>query len=78
MNQEILEQTIQIIKSHSPETLIEASTLFVEDLGFDSIRFMDLLAEIENHFDVSIPLKNLPNIQTIEDTVRFLETLLEK
>jgi len=78
MNQEILDQTIQIIKSHSPDAHVEAATLFIEDLGFDSIRLMDILGDIEDHFDVSIPLKNLPNIQTIEDTVRFLETLLEK
>lgn len=78
MNQKILEQTIQIIKSYSPNAHVEASTLFVEDLGFDSIIFMDLLSEIENHFDVFIPFKDLPNIQTIEDTVNFLETLLEE
>ena len=78
MNQKILEQTIQIIKSYSPDVHVNASTLFIEDLGFDSIKIMDLISEIENHFGVFIPLKSLPNIQTVEDTVNFLETLLEE
>lgn len=39
----------------------------VGDLGLDSVQVLDLLMEIEDRFDVSIPLNILPDIHTVKD-----------
>ena len=48
---------------------------FVADLGFDSLKVMKLLEKVEDHYDISIPLNILPNIQTVKDFVLQLEKL---
>jgi len=39
----------------------------VGDLGLDSVQVLDLLMEVEDRFDVSIPLNVLPDIRTVKD-----------
>ena len=49
---------------------------FVADLGFDSLKVMKLLEKVEDHYDVSIPLNILPDIQTVKDFVLQLEKIV--
>ena len=49
---------------------------FVADLGFDSLKVMKLLEKVEDHYDISIPLNILPDIQTVKDFVLQLEKLM--
>ena len=49
---------------------------FVADLGFDSLKVMKLLEKVEDHYDISIPLNILPDIQTIKDFVLQLQKLM--
>jgi len=45
---------------------------FIEDMGFDSMALLEVLATMEKKFGVSIPESEFPNITTIEkcaDTV---------
>jgi len=48
----------------SPEP-ITASTDISRDLNMDSLAVMDLLMELEDRFDVSIPLNMVPEIATV-------------
>jgi acyl carrier protein len=48
---------------------------FVADLGFDSLKVMKLLEKVEDHYDISIPLNILPDIQTVKDFVLQLQKL---
>jgi acyl carrier protein len=38
---------------------------------------MQVLLKIEDQFDISIPLNNLPNIRTVKDLGQEIETLLK-
>ncbi|MCA9452715.1 MAG: acyl carrier protein, partial [Nitrospira sp.] len=38
---------------------------------------MQVLLKIEDHFDISIPLNNLPNIRTVKDLGEEIEKLLK-
>jgi acyl carrier protein len=49
---------------------------FVADLGFDSLKVMKFLEKVEDHYDISIPLNILPDIQTIKDFVLQLQELM--
>ena len=55
-------------------TLDEDSEL-VTQLGLTSLQVMELIEQIEDHFDISIPLNILPDIRTVRDLARNLEKL---
>jgi acyl carrier protein len=44
---------------------ITATTDIAQDLNMDSLAVMDLLMELEDKFDVSIPLNMVPEIATV-------------
>ena len=55
---------------------ITAATDISQDLNLDSVAVLDLLMELEEKFDVSIPLNVLPEIKTVgelADAVRRLK-----
>ncbi len=51
-------------------TPIRLDSSIALDLGFDSIRVLELVAEIEEHFDITVPLNELDGIKTVGDIVR--------
>ena len=53
----------------APETQIAGG------LGLDSVAILDFIMEIEDRFDISIPLDQVAEIQTIADLSRAIETL---
>lgn len=44
---------------------LEPETTFAADLDLDSLAVMDLVAEIEDEFDIVLPLNMLPDLETI-------------
>jgi len=51
-------------------------TRFSEDLNFDSLVVMEFVAEVEDRFDISVPLNLLPDITTITDFAVALEKIV--
>ena len=45
--------------------VITSQTVIAEDLTMDSLQVMDLMMELEDRFDVSIPLNLVPEIATV-------------
>ena len=37
----------------------------VADLGFDSLQVLEVVAELEDRFDISIPLNDVPTTRTV-------------
>jgi acyl carrier protein len=60
--------------SNEGEQLTE-DTQLVADLGLDSLKIMELMLEIEDRFDISIPLNVLPDIRTIKDLAKQVGSL---
>ena len=48
------------------------------DLEFDSIQVIELVAELEDHFNVSVPLNELPRIKTVADMADALARLMQE
>lgn len=44
---------------------IEESTTFATDLELDSLTVMDLVANIEDEWDIVLPLNMLPELETV-------------
>ena len=68
-----LNRIYEVLQPYVPQgvTLTENSEL-VADLGLSSIDVMEMIVEIEDHFDISIPLNILPDISTVGDLARSL------
>lgn len=54
------------------------STTFAADLELDSLTVMDLVADIEDDFDIILPLNMLPDLETIGQVADAVETIVEK
>ena len=48
----------------------------VTDLGFDSLQVLELIAELEDRFDVSIPLNDVPTTRTVAQVVAQVTALV--
>jgi len=77
--QDILNQLFEIIKpSVKDGRQLEEDTDLVADLGLDSLKVMTLVEEVEDEFDISIPLNILANVRTIKDFALQLQQLTEE
>ena len=50
----------------------------VADLGFDSLQILEVIAELEDRFDVSIPLNDMPVTRTVAQVVAQVVRLDEE
>jgi acyl carrier protein len=57
-------------------TALREDSDFVADLNFDSLKVMKLVEQVEDEYDISIPLNILPDVQTIKDFVTQLQKLV--
>jgi len=77
--QDILNQLFEIIKpSVKDGRQLEEDTDLVADLGLDSLKVMTLVEDVEDQFDISIPLNILANVRTIKDFALQLQQLTEE
>jgi acyl carrier protein len=53
---------------------ITPGTDIAADLHIDSVAVMDFVMEVEDHFDIEIPLNVLSEIRTMEELVTVVET----
>jgi len=78
-HEDIQTQLIQILKNFVPQGQeLTPETDLIADLGLDSMKVMDIVAEVEDSFDISIPLNILPEISTINDFTLKLQKLLKE
>jgi len=50
----------------------------IADLGFDSLQVLELIAELEDRFDISIPLNDVPATRTVAQVVAQVARLVEE
>ncbi len=78
-NEDILETVMELIKALVPgNKSISKSTDLVSDLEFDSMKVMKLVEQIEDRFDISVPLNILPDIRTVEDFAAQLQRIIDE
>ena len=76
---EIERDTLAILKRITrPGTEPTVNSELLADLEFDSIQVIELVAELEDHFSVSIPLNELPRIKTVGDMTAALSRLMQE
>jgi acyl carrier protein len=76
--EEILDQLFELIRPYSEQSIVlSEQTRIMDDAGLDSMKVMELVMQIEDHFDVSVPLNILPDVTTIGEFAKHVETLLQ-
>ena len=59
-----------------PGQVLSEDSELVSELGLTSLQVMMLIEQIEDDFDITVPLNILPDIRTIRDLAVQLEKLL--
>jgi acyl carrier protein len=73
---ETLKITTEILKKHvDGERTIRPNDHIQNDLGLDSLGVMELVADVEDRFSVTIPNDVLSDISTVEDVAKALVKL---
>lgn len=74
--EEILKVTTEILQKHVDEgRTIRPRDHIQNDLGLDSLAVMELVADVEDRFSVSIPNDVLSDLSTVEDIAKALTKL---
>ena len=67
-------ETIKVVSAYCGRE-VTTDTRLVSDLNLTSLDSAELVAEIEDHFDVVIPMEKLPEIKTVGDIAENLALL---
>jgi len=49
----------------------------IADLGFDSLQVLELVADLEDRFDITIPVSAPPTIRTVAEVIAEVSALVE-
>jgi acyl carrier protein len=70
---------IQVLKRVSRRPIAPTlSSDLATDLGFDSLQVLELIAELEDQFDITIPLNDVPSTRTVAQIAAQVTALVER
>jgi acyl carrier protein len=58
------------------ENMITIESNLVDELNADSLDIVELIMDLEQEFDISIPDEDLPKVSTVNDIVSYIENQL--
>jgi acyl carrier protein len=68
---------IEVLKNVSRRPIDPTpSSDLAADLGFDSLQILEAVAELEDRFDISIPLNDVPAARTVAQVVAQVTALV--
>ena len=75
---QIEEGVLDVLKNVSRRPIEPTmSSELVADLGFDSLQVLEVIAELEDRFDISIPLNDVPATRTVAQVVAQVARLVD-
>ena len=74
----IFQQVVALLQQHAPQPgLIQEDTELIKDLGFDSLKVMEMLHDVEDAFDITYPLNALSDLRTVKDFTLQIQAIIE-
>ncbi|MBQ8227910.1 MAG: acyl carrier protein [Clostridia bacterium] len=72
----VIEDLKQIFENFTGNDLpdFNEDTLLTADMGLNSFELFDLICEIEEHFGIEIPDRELMKLVTLGDLVRYIDS----
>ena len=75
-NEDIREVIFGALRAALPQARpLSDETHIIEDLGLDSVAVMDFVMEIEDRLDISVPLDQIAEVETLGDLVATVQRL---
>ena len=71
MKEEVIDLIADVLEMDKNE--IDENTNLINDLGLESLDLVDLVAAFEKKYDVEILDKDIKNLQTVNDIIKYLE-----
>jgi acyl carrier protein len=69
-------EIVEVLAGRVPAGVhVTAETQIVQGLGLDSVGILDFIMDLEDRFDISIPLDRVAEVQTIAELSRAIEAL---
>ncbi len=76
---DIIPVLITLLAPFNPETkVLSSATDIPAELNIDSVGVLDFIMEVEDHFDIEIPMNAVSNIRTVGDLASYVQTRLNK
>ncbi len=76
MTDDVFDRLTGVIAAYNKKGApLALTTRFATDLEFDSLTVMDLVASIEDEFDITLPLNRLPDLETIGDVANAVREI---
>ena len=75
----IFQKVSALLQQYAPRPVpIGEDTELVNDLGFDSLKVMEMMNDVEDAFDITYPLNSLSELRTVKDFVMQIQEIVEK
>lgn len=75
---DIFRQVAVLLQEYAPQPMpIREETDLINDLGFDSLKVMEMLHDVEDAFDITYPLNDLSTLRTAKDFALQIKHLIE-
>lgn len=76
---EILERLLAHLEPMAgPEVTLDEETHLTTTLGLDSHKVMDLVMDVEDEFDILVPMNELADVETAGDLASLIHRLSEE
>jgi acyl carrier protein len=74
MTDTVAELTEMLAKFNAKDIALSADTDISADLNIDSVTVMDFVMEVEDRYDIEIPLNILSETRTISDLAKVVDS----
>ncbi len=79
MSEDVAQEVMALMQRYNPEGKpLDVGTELGADLNIDSVAAMDLIMEIEDKFDIDIPMNQVAELRTVGDLVALAENQLRR
>lgn len=73
---DILQKLCHHIKQFTgPDVEILPQTDLINQLAIDSVKLLNLIMEIEDEFDISVPINALADVQTVQELANLIHQI---
>lgn len=71
-----IKEIITMYADINPDEITEESSLR-NDLGLNSLVLMNMIVDLEDHYDIEIPETDVMDFDTVADVMGYLESVID-